>query len=99
MDQKLTEPSVQELVDVTAVTPLDGYVVRLVFSDGYVRHLDLGPFLRGPVFEPLREPGEFAKIAVDPELGTVCWPGGADLDPVVLRYGHRPAWSDDQRTG
>jgi len=39
------------------------------------------------VFEPLRDPAYFAKLRVDPELGTVVWPNGADLDPDVL-YGH-----------
>jgi hypothetical protein len=36
------------------------------------------------VFAPLREPARFAELRVDPELGTICWPGGADLDPDVL---------------
>jgi hypothetical protein len=36
------------------------------------------------VFEPLRDPDTFAEVKVDPDLGTVCWPTGADLDPLVL---------------
>lgn len=36
------------------------------------------------VFEPLADPHEFAKVRVDPELGTIAWPNGADLDPDVL---------------
>jgi Protein of unknown function (DUF2442) len=36
------------------------------------------------VFEPLRDPAEFARAYVDPDLGTVAWPCGADLDPLVL---------------
>jgi Protein of unknown function (DUF2442) len=38
----------------------------------------------GPVFEPLRDPAFFAKVRVDPELGTVVWLNGADLAPEVL---------------
>ena len=38
------------------------------------------------VFEPLRDPAYFAQVHVDPDLGTVTWPNGADLDPDVL-YG------------
>ena len=39
------------------------------------------------LFEPLRDPAEFARAYVDPELGTVRWSCGADLDPLVL-YSH-----------
>lgn len=40
--------------------------------------------LRDGVFAPLRDPAAFAQVRVHPELGTVVWPGGADLDPAVL---------------
>jgi hypothetical protein len=36
------------------------------------------------VFEPLRDPARFAQVQVNVELGTVVWPGGADIDPDVL---------------
>jgi len=36
------------------------------------------------VFAPLRDPARFAELRVDPELGSIWWPGGADLDPDVL---------------
>jgi len=32
----------------------------------------------------LLDRNEFAAVQVNPELGTVCWPCGADLDPDVL---------------
>jgi hypothetical protein len=32
----------------------------------------------------LKDGREFAKVRVDPELGTIVWPNGADLDPDVL---------------
>ncbi len=34
--------------------------------------------------EPLRDRAYFRKVRVDPELGTVVWPNGYDLDPDVL---------------
>ena len=50
--------------------------------------------LWGPVFEEARTPEGFEKVAVDPESGTVVWPGGADLAPDTLyervRTGVRP---------
>jgi hypothetical protein len=46
---------------------------------------DLAPRIEfSGVFEPLREPAFFARVTVDPEIGTVVWPNGADLDPLVL---------------
>jgi hypothetical protein len=34
--------------------------------------------------EPLQDVEYFATVAVDPDLGTVVWPNGADLAPDVL---------------
>jgi len=71
--------------DVTAVKTLGGYRVRLEFADGAFGELDLGELItfRG-VFAPLMDENEFAKVRVDPELGTIVWPTGADLCPDVL---------------
>ncbi len=71
--------------------PLGELRVRLAFSDGLVRELDLGPMLHGGVLEPLRDPVEFAGVFVDEVAGTIAWPNGVDLDPDVLHGDHRPA--------
>jgi hypothetical protein len=73
------------------VEPLGGLQLRLTFSDGLVRELDLGPMIEGGVFESLRNPAEFARAAVDEVAGTVVWPAGIDFDPDVLHGDHRPA--------
>ena len=73
------------LRDVVEVRPLGGYRVYLRFEDGAAGELDLGTRLVfDGVFAPLRDPALFAQARVHPELGTVVWPGGADLDPDVL---------------
>jgi hypothetical protein len=73
------------LVDVVDARPLGGYRVHLRFEDGVEADLDLGELIRFEgVFAPLREPARFAELRVNSELGTICWPGGADLDPDVL---------------
>ena len=59
--------------------------LSLTFSDGTVGVADLGPLLSGPVFEPLREVGYFARAELDRVCGTVVWPNGADVAPEALR--------------
>jgi hypothetical protein len=80
------------MVDVTEVEILKDRVVRLTFSDGSERVVDLAPLLWGPVFEEIaRNDHAFAEIRVDPESGTITWPNGADLDPDVLHGDFQPA--------
>jgi uncharacterized protein DUF2442 len=58
--------------------------LRLVFDDGVTKRVNLKRFLRGPVFRPVRDPAYFARVFVDPELGTIVWPNGADFAPETL---------------
>lgn len=58
--------------------------LQLTFADGLTGEVDVLPRMWGPVFEEARTPEGFAKVSVDPETGTVVWPGGADLAPDTL---------------
>jgi hypothetical protein len=40
-------------------------------------------FSRSP-YSPLRDPAEFARVKIDPEVNTLVWPSGADFDPAIL---------------
>jgi hypothetical protein len=73
------------LKDIVFASPLDGHRLRIRYGDGVEGVIDLATFVsfRG-VFAPLKDPVYFSKVRVDPELGTVSWPNGADLDPDVL---------------
>jgi hypothetical protein len=75
---------------VIEVEHLGDYRLRLTFDDGLVREVDLEGDLWGPVFEPLRDPEYFAKVRADEEIGTIVWPNGVDLDPVVLHGDQEP---------
>lgn len=81
------------MVRIQSVLVLDGYSVRLGFTDGTEGEVDLAPYLWGPVFEPLvRDRRLFEAVHVDQELHTIAWPNGADLDPDVLyQAAHRIA--------
>jgi len=84
--------SPKNLPRIVSVEPLHGFILRLDFDDGSVREVDLEPRLWGPVFEPLRRDRSlFRRVFVDPELGTIVWPNGADMDPDVLHGDHERA--------
>lgn len=77
---------------VRAVDVLEARRVRVFFTDGITREIDLAPLLWGPMFTEIREDdATFAAVQVDPELGTLVWPNGADIDPDVLHGDHPPA--------
>jgi Protein of unknown function (DUF2442) len=75
---------------ITSVKPLEGFRLLLAFTDGLVREVNLSRDLWGPMAEPLQDPDYFRQVRVDPELGTVVWPNGFDLDPDVLHGDHEP---------
>jgi len=73
------------LVDIVDVEARKPYTLHLRFADGVAGDVDLERLIRfDGVFAPLRTPEVFAAVRLDPELGTIVWPNGADLDPAVL---------------
>lgn len=80
----------QALPRITSVEPLGDFRLRLAFTDGLVREVDLSDDLWGQMAEPLQDPNYFRQVRVDTELGTVVWPNGYDLDPDVLHGDHEP---------
>jgi hypothetical protein len=79
-----------EMIEVTNVEPLGGFVLRLRFNDDTERVVDLEAELWGPVFEPLKENPELFR-AVKIEGPTIAWPNGADLAPEFLHSAGRLA--------
>jgi Protein of unknown function (DUF2442) len=82
-----------EILHVTDVQPLEGHRIRATFNDGAIKEIDLSALLAaGGVFAPIYERRElFEQVAVNPESGTVEWPGEVDLDPEVLYGRYEPA--------
>lgn len=78
---------------ITEAAPLEGRWVRVHFTDGLVQDVNLAPvFERGGVFAAIRDDRSvFEQVRVNPESGTVEWPGEIDLDPDVLYGTHEPA--------
>jgi hypothetical protein len=59
-----------------------GFRIQLTFNDGLEAAVDFEPWLRGPVFGPVRAPRYFARFFI--EGGGVAWPNGADIAPETL---------------
>jgi hypothetical protein len=88
------------MVDITEVEVVEGRTVRLHFSDGVERVLDLTPFLWGAAFREIEtDDAVFRSVRVDPAIGTIVWPNGADLDPDVLHGDFEPARTEPSPTG
>lgn len=58
--------------------------LRLLFDDGTVGDVDFSAARWQGVLESLNDPDVFRQARVDPEAGTVVWPGGLDLAPEPL---------------
>jgi hypothetical protein len=82
-----------ELMKIRDVEVLEGYWLRLSFSDGAVKDVDLEELLAtGRVFAPIRDHRDtFERVRVNPETQTIEWPGEVDLDPDVLYGNFEPA--------
>ncbi len=71
---------------VTDARAVGGHRLHLRFDDGVEGEVDLRPIIGEfkNLFAPLADPAYVAKVRVNEDFGTVCWPNGVDLDPVVL---------------
>ena len=63
---------------------LEEYRLWVRFSDGVEGEVDLSALVGKGVFTIWNDPEKFKKVAVNPETGTVTWPGGMDLCPDTL---------------
>jgi hypothetical protein len=82
------------LMRVRSVEPLEKFRVRITFENNVQKEIDLEKFLRGGIFEPIRnDPKVFRSVKV---IGsTIGWDNGADIDPDVLYYDLKPAWMEE----
>ncbi len=84
----------RKLVAVKSVEPLNDYKVHLIFEDGKEKEVNLEPYLKGPVFESIRNDlTVFRSVKVVGK--TIGWDNGADIDPDVLYYDLKPAWAEE----
>jgi len=69
---------------VTRVTYMKAYELRIEFSDGVIKDVDLSEELHGEVFELLKDVHYFKQVRLNEETNTIEWPNGADFAPEFL---------------
>jgi len=69
---------------IVAAEARPGYRLWLRFTDGAEGDVDLSHLVGRAVFTRWADATEFARVRVDPTIGTVSWPGDIDLDPDAL---------------
>jgi hypothetical protein len=85
------------LYDVVAVKALPGFKVWVRFEDGLEGEADLSELAGQGVFKRWTDsPSEFLQASVDPDSGTVVWPGGLDVAPDRL---YRDIAHSSEKTG
>ena len=73
------------MLHVTQMKYLKNYTLWLEFDDGSKGFVDLFKYLKGPIFQPLKDKIFFSQVILDKELETVTWPNGADFAPEFLK--------------
>lgn len=76
--------------EIRSARPTNRFHLILEFDQGEHRLVDIRPFMKGPVFEPLMDEQIFKQVQVDHDSCTVTWPGDIDLDPNVLYQNSQP---------
>jgi hypothetical protein len=73
------------LTKIKRLERLDGFRVRVVFSDGTNGVHDFTSLVNesGPMVEPLRDAAYFGRVFL--EFGAPTWPNGFDIAPEWLR--------------
>jgi hypothetical protein len=61
-----------------------GYRIWIRFEDGVSGEVDLSDLVGKGVFRRWQDEQEFREVRIDPETGTVAWPGEIDLAPDAL---------------
>ena len=72
------------LYRVTAFEVVGPHRLEVEFDDGNSLETDFRPILHGELFGPLEDLTLFNQVRLDPEVATLVWPTGADLDPATF---------------
>lgn len=74
---------------VVAAKYLSDYKIHLTFDNGIEKIADCSKWLKGGIFEPLKDKEYFKQFFVD--SWTISWENGADIAPETLYKESEPA--------
>jgi hypothetical protein len=60
------------------------YKLLLTFNDEITKIIDLKPYLKGNIFEPLKNIDYFKTVKINSDIDTIVWENGADISPDFL---------------
>ena len=69
----------EELHQVIAAEPMDGFKVFVTFENGVTGVFDCEYLTADPYWKKLKSPAFFRQVRA--ECGTLCWPGDIDVAP------------------
>ena len=72
------------LYQITHAEARPDFKLWVQFADGTEGEVDLSELVGKGVFAAWSDPAVFQSVRVDPDSGTVAWPGGIDLAPDAL---------------
>ena len=81
---KTSESHTHMIIHVIQAKIIKDYTVELVFDDLKKGIVNLRKYLGCGIFKELLDQKKFRQMKVDAELGTICWPNGADIAPDTL---------------
>ncbi|MBI4646660.1 MAG: DUF2442 domain-containing protein [Bacteroidia bacterium] len=72
-------------VMVINIDVLNNFVLRLTFSDGITKNIDMTVLMDKEITKPLKNLNYFKQVKID-DFGGIYWPNNYDICPDFLRY-------------
>jgi hypothetical protein len=69
---------------VTAVKPLENYLLEIEFADGFRKVIDIQPFIGKGISAALKDEAYFRQVKLE-DGGGIAWDNGYDFCPNFLR--------------
>ena len=69
---------------VISVKPLENYLLKIEFSDGFRKVIDIRPFIGKGISAALKDEAYFRRVNLE-DGGGIAWPNGYDFCPNFLR--------------